>query len=71
MFNKKIKFKVTGMKCEHCAKKVEDGISNLLNVKSVKVFLDKQEVVVKYHDEIDINKIKERIEELGYSVIDE
>ena len=71
MFNKKIQKTVIvdGMKCNHCAKKVETALNKIENVKSVKVDLDKQKVLIILLNDIDDNIIRNTIEELDYKVI--
>ena len=68
MFNKKIIFKVEGMKCEHCKEKVYNALIKLDNVKKVDINLKKKEVTIiidKKYD-IDILMIKDIINNLGY-----
>lgn len=69
MFSKKIVVNIDGMKCEHCTKKVEDIINTIDNVKSVKVNLSKKNVSIKYNNSIDIEKVKQKIEQLEYKFI--
>lgn len=71
MFKKELIIKVSGMKCEHCAKRVFDELSKLENVKKVKVHLSDGKVKIKYVDELNIQIIKEKIEELGYKMIED
>lgn len=63
---KKITFKIDGMSCEHCAKRVEDSLKSIDNVNSVKVNLKKKEADVTYKDDININLVQNIIEEIGY-----
>ena len=58
-------FKVEGMHCPHCAKRVESALSEL-NL-SVKVELERGEVKVS-GDSLTEPEVKERIEELGFEV---
>lgn len=62
--NKKV-FKVDGMHCNHCAKKIEEGLLNI-NIDKVKVNLSKGEVTVKSNEEIDLESVKKVITELGF-----
>lgn len=63
---KKITFKIDGMSCEHCAKRVEDSLKSIDNINSVKVNLKKKEADVTYKDDININLVQNIIEEIGY-----
>lgn len=69
MFSKKIIVNIDSMKCEHCTKKVEDIINTIDNVKSVKVNSSKKNVSIKYNNSIDIEKVKQKIEQLEYKFI--
>ncbi len=65
---KEIRILIEGMKCEHCAMNVKNEIMKLSNVKDVIVSLDGY-ADIKYDEQIDINLLKENIEDLGYKVI--
>jgi len=69
MFNKtgKVVVKVEGMACKHCATKVEEGLKKIDNVDKVKVDLNKKEVTIFSKKEVDLEKVKNVIEELNYS----
>ena len=56
---------VNGM---HCEKRVEKALSSLREVKKVEVTLENKKVIVILKKEIGDEKIKEAIENLGYSV---
>ena len=66
MFGKKIVVKIDGMSCSHCAKRVEDGLKKIDNVKSVKVDLNNKKATVTYKDSIDTDMIEKTINELEY-----
>ena len=66
MFGKKLIIKIHGMSCSHCAKRVEDALEKLDNVKKVKVNLQEEKGVITYKDNIDIEKVKKVIENLDY-----
>lgn len=71
MFSRKIKTVVLidGMSCEHCANKVKTTIDQIEHVKKVKVDLSKKQVTITSSEKIDINKLKEQIENLDYRVM--
>ena len=73
MFNKnKIvsKLLVEGMHCNSCAKRIEDALKKNKDIKKVEINLNTKEVLITSTNELDINNIKEIINNLGYSVID-
>lgn len=73
MFNKnKIvsKLLVEGMHCNSCAKRIEDTLKKNKDIKKVEINLNTKEVLITSTNELDINNIKEAINNLGYNVID-
>ena len=66
MFGKKIVVKIDGMSCSHCAKRVEEGLKKIDNVKSVKVDLNNKKATVTYKDSIDTDMIEKTINELEF-----
>lgn len=68
--NKKIKknIKIEGMSCMHCAKKVENGLKEIKEVKSVNVNLEEKNAEVILKQEIENDILKKKIEDLGYEV---
>lgn len=71
LFGKKYKkvVIVEGMKCGHCAKKVEDSLKKINSITSVKIDLDKKEVVVVSKEVLDDNIIVDVITSLDYEVV--
>ncbi|MCI8443731.1 MAG: heavy-metal-associated domain-containing protein [Clostridia bacterium] len=61
--------KIEGMSCGHCAKKVEKGLKEIKEVKSVTVDLEKKEATIVLKKEIDSNRLKTILEDLGYQVM--
>jgi uncharacterized protein len=59
-----------GMDCNHCVRSVENNIGKLENVEEAKAELQGQKLYLKGKD-IDLNKVKETIESLGYQFHDE
>lgn len=73
MFNKnKIvsKLLVENMHCNSCAKRIEDTLKKNKDIKKVEINLNTKEVLITSTNELDINNIKEAINNLGYNVID-
>lgn len=74
MFNKnKMIIKVEGMKCEHCKEKVINTLIKLDEIKKVNVNLDKKEVTIvpEKNKEINLDKIKNIINDLGYKYMED
>jgi len=63
-------FKVDGMHCEKCASRVKNALLDMEGIQSIDINLESKEVKVDVKDNIDVNILKERIEDLGYTVID-
>ncbi len=61
------KFKITGMHCASCAKIIEMELENFVN--SIKVDISKNIAEIDFNEKnINENKIKEKIEKLGYKI---
>ncbi len=60
--------KVEGMTCNHCKKNVESHLEDLERVQSANVHLANKTVTIQGHD-MDIEEIRQCVEELGYSFI--
>ena len=58
---------IDGMKCMHCAKRVEDKLATLADVKKVKVDLDGKLAKVVSKSPLDEKLIQAAIEELGFT----
>ena len=57
---------IEGMHCEGCINRVSNVLSNIKEVKTYQVELGKAVIILKKH--IDLNVIKEKIENLGFKV---
>jgi len=70
LFGKKYKklLIIEGMHCSHCAKKVEDALKKIDGVVSVKVNLDKKEVVVSSKVELKESSLFEIVTALDFEV---
>lgn len=71
MFGKKNKIIiiVDGMHCEHCAKKVTDAILKVDDSAKVKVDLKSGGVIITSKNLIDINSVKENVNETGFTFV--
>ena len=73
MFGKKKQKKIInieGMHCDHCAKKVENALTNLDNVEKAKVNLKKKQAEITLSSDIDNKIIEQAIEEIDFKVTD-
>ena len=61
-----LKVGVTGMTCNHCKANVETNLMNIPGIDYVNADPDHSEVIIN-GDNIDIAKIKETVENIGYS----
>ena len=63
-----IVLKVSGMMCQGCENRVQNVVSQIENVESVKANHQEGKVTIKTKGEVDIKQIKNTIEELDYKV---
>ena len=69
---KELELSVHGMSCEGCEKRIQNVLSELPNVKSVKANHKTEKVNIVFQTEVtdDIkNSVIEKIENLGYQVV--
>lgn len=62
-------FNVEGMMCEGCEKRIENTLKDIKEVKKVKAYHENGKVKVESKKELDINIVKEKIENLGFKVL--
>lgn len=67
---KELKLKVEGMVCEGCENRVKSAVSLMDGVENVDANHNTGIVTVNLKEDLDIAKIKEKIEDLGYDVIE-
>lgn len=60
--------KVQGMACEGCENRIQNALKNMEGIEKV-VANHKEGTVIVKANEIDIDKVKERIEDLGFTVL--
>lgn len=65
---KEIELKVEGMVCNGCEKRVVNALSDLQGVSEVIANHQNGTVLVKMTEEVDIEVIKEKIDDLGFEV---
>ncbi|GIM46222.1 copper chaperone CopZ [Collibacillus ludicampi] len=67
---KTVTLQVNGMSCNHCVNAIESALKEIGGVDSVRVDLDAGRVTVTYDETIvDLNNLKDAIEEEGYDVV--
>lgn len=65
---KDIQLKVNGMVCEGCKKRVENALHSIDGINEAVADYKNGIVVIKANEDIDINAIKEKIEDIGFEV---
>lgn len=65
----KVIIKVDGMHCEHCTKKVSDAIVKVDEKYKVKVDLKSGEVTITSKNAIDIDNVKENVNQTGFTFV--
>ena len=61
-------YSVTGMTCEHCTRAISEEVGAVPGVTAVDVDLTTGKVTVSSEQPIDVAKIREAVEEAGYSL---
>jgi len=59
---------IDGMQCGHCKTRVEKALLSINGVTKVEVDLDSKNAIIECKNQIDDNKIKEVIEDIGFEV---
>lgn len=65
---KEVVIKVEGMVCVGCENRVKNALQTLDGVNSVEASHENGIVKVNFDDSVDVNKIKEKIEDIGFEV---
>lgn len=60
--------KVKGMSCNHCVAAVQNALKEVQGVNEVSVSLDAGEVAISHSVPVNMNVIRERIEDAGYEL---
>jgi len=61
---------VEGIKCINCSKRIENVLKDIKEVKDVSINLESRKVSVILKKEIDINILKNKIENLDFKVVE-
>lgn len=64
-----INLKVEGMECAGCEKRIQNAVSNIKGVEEVKATHENGTVVVTAKKGVDIEEVKNKINDLGFEVI--
>lgn len=63
----KQKINITGMNCEHCVKRIEDGLHEVEGIEKVKVKLKKGEAKVSFDEsKLTSEAIVSKIKDIGF-----
>ena len=66
----KRKLSIEGMRCSHCVANLKDVLTeDIAGVEVLEVNLDGKYAIVDMDDSVDIDKVKELIEDLGFNLI--
>lgn len=68
---KEINLKVEGMMCEGCENRIKNALSNIEGVESVEASHVEKTVKVVTNGEVDIEEIEDKIDDLGFEVVEE
>ena len=70
--NNKIEIRISGMSCTGCENRVENILKNIENVKSVNANYNTGIVEIEANNikDLDIDMIKETLEDLGYDILE-
>ncbi len=61
---------IEGMQCEHCKLRVEKVLNSIDGVLEAEVSLENKKAVIKFDKDIENSKIKDAIEDIGFSVVE-
>ena len=70
--NNKIEIRISGMSCTGCENRVENVLKNVENVKSVNANYNTGIIEIETNNikDLDIDMIKETLEDLGYDILE-
>lgn len=68
---KEVKIKVNGMECEGCQNRIKNTLERIKEVKEVNANYKTGIVIITLNEEININKLEEKIEDIGFEVVKE
>lgn len=65
---KEIKLKVNGMHCEGCENRIKNSLSTIDGISEVSANHTKGIVIIKANDDINLEEVKEMIEDLDFEI---
>lgn len=60
---------IDGMTCEHCVKRVTEGLGSVAGASGVKVSLEKKQAEVNYDTDETLKNLREKVVDLGYTLV--
>lgn len=67
--NIKTIIEVSGMHCSHCTSRIKEALEKDSNIKKANVDLKTNTITITSSNELEIEKVKEIIENLGYKFV--
>ena len=61
--------KIDGMKCDKCVSRIKNHLENVFGIKRIDIKLENKEAIIEYDSDIDLDLVKESIEDLGFKAI--
>lgn len=68
---KEIEIKVKGMVCGGCEKRVINAVSSIEGVENVIANHETGKVDIVYKESVDVQSIKDKIEDIGFEVVED
>ena len=65
---KEIKLKVKGMHCEGCENRIKNSLSTIDGISEVIASYSNGTVIIKTNKNVELNQIKEIIDDLGFEI---
>ena len=62
---------ITNLTCGHCISRITSSLKEIDEIKSVKIDLKSGKVDIFYKKELDLEKVKQKITDLGYKILKE
>ncbi|MBI3092260.1 MAG: heavy-metal-associated domain-containing protein [Candidatus Tectomicrobia bacterium] len=60
---------IEGMTCEHCVKRVTEGLASVTGAGTIKVSLERKQAQVTYDKAETLQHLKAKVVELGYKLV--
>lgn len=67
---KNLVMKIDGMQSDGGARKIISALLTIENVVDIFIELEESKIIVAYEDDIDIENIKKKIEDIGFNVVE-